>query len=172
MTAPAAAPLTSGFVNFFLAWADVAYQTGDMWLSASTVVRLRTEQMLRAAPAPSATDLEEMALMGHEKLAAASESAAAVADRLHTLGYGLPQRALRHALEAGGAMVGLAVSTSPAQAAEQTGRLLRAAARTAATGTHYGSAAARLAQRALKPIRARTTANAQRLSALAPAAAA
>jgi len=96
---------------------------------------------------------------------------------LHTMQFDLPQRAVRHGLEAASALVALALSTSPAQAADQTERLLRATARSAAAGTHFSSAAARVAQRGLKPIHARATANAQRLSAgafraPAPAAAA
>jgi len=166
-TSPA---LTSRFFNPLMLWADLAYRTGDMLLSSSTVIRLRTEQMLRTALAPSAADLGEMALMGQEKLAAASEATTAMANQLHTLQYDLPQRAVRHGLEAASALVALALSTSPAQAADHTGRLLRATARSAAAGTHFGSGAARVAQRGLKPIHARATANALRLSAGAPAA--
>ena len=161
---PTAAPI-SRFFNPFMLWADVACKTGDMWLSASTVIGLRTGQMLRSGMSPSAADLDELTLMGLEKLAAASEATGAMANQLHTVQYDLPQRAVRHGLEALNAMVALAASSSPDQLADHTERLLRATARSAAAGTQLGSAAARVALRGLKPIHSRATANAQRLSA-------
>ena len=155
--------MSSRYFNPIALWADVAAKTGDMLLSSSTVVQIRTGRLMRSALAPTDADLREFGLMGHEKVAAASESGSAMVSQLHATQFALTHRAVRQSLQAAEAMAALMVSISPAQAAAQTRRLLNAVNRSAATGSQLSSAAARIAQRGLRPIHSRATSNATRL---------
>ena len=83
---------TSRFFNPFMLWTDVALKTQEMLLSSGSVIQIRTERMAKAGLAPSAADLAEFQLMSHEKLAAASESGAAIVNQLHTTSYSLLNR--------------------------------------------------------------------------------
>ena len=164
--------MRSRYFNPFALWADVAAKTGHMLLSSSTVVQIRTGRLLRGALNPSDDDIHEFGLMGHEKLAAASESGSAMVSQLHATQFALTHRVVRQSLQAAEALAALMVSMSPAQAAAQTQRLLKASNRTAASASQLSSAAARIAQRGLRPIYARATSNASRLvKAQEPAAA-
>jgi hypothetical protein len=165
-------PMPSRYFNPIALWADVAAKTGDMLLSSSTVVQIRTGQLWRGALASTDVDLHEFGLMGQEKVAAVSESGSAMVSQLHATQFALTHRAVRQALQAGEALAALMVSTSPAQAATQARRLLSATSRSAATATQLSSAGARIAQRGLRPIYSRATSNATRLlKAQAPVAA-
>lgn len=155
---------SSRFFNPLMLWADVALKTQEMLLSSGSVIQIRTERMARAGLAPSAEDLIEFQLMGHEKLAAVSESGAAVANQLHTTSFSLAQRSMRHWLGGATAWVGLATSLTPAQAAAHSHELFNAGSRAVATASQIGSASARVVQRGLKPIHAKATANARRLA--------
>ncbi|WP_219214719.1 polyhydroxyalkanoate granule-associated phasin [Variovorax boronicumulans] len=155
---------SSRFFNPLMLWADVALTTQEMLWSAAAVIQLRTERMARAGLAPSAADQVEFQLMGQEKLAAASESGAAIVQQLHTTGHALTQRTVRDWLSATTAWLGLATSLTPAQAAAHSHALLNAGNRSLANATQIGSAGARVVQRGLKPIHARATANARRLA--------
>lgn len=155
---------SSRFFNPFLLWADVAFKTHEMLLHSGSVIHLRTERMAKAGLSPSDTDLAEMQLMGHEKLAAATESGAAIANQLHSTQFGLVNRAVRHWLGGAVALASLATSTTPTEIATHGRALAGAATRTAATLSQLSSAGARIAQRGLKPIHAKATANARRLA--------
>ena len=157
-------PFATRFFNPLMLWADVALKTQEMLVSAGSVIQLRTERIARAGLAPSAEDLVEFQLMGQEKLAAVSESGAAVAHQWHTTGFSLAQRSVRHWLGGATAWVGLATSLTPAQAVAHSHALFDAGSRAAATASQIGSAGARIAQRGLKPIHAKATANARRLA--------
>ena len=164
--------MTSRYFNPLALWADVVAKTGDMLLSSSTVVQIRTDRMLRSGMSPSEADIHEFGLMNHEKVAAVSESGTAMVSQLHATQFALTHRVVRQSLQAAEALAALMVSVSPAQAAAQAQRLLKASNRTAATVSQLSSAAARIAQRGLRPIYARATSNASRLvKAQAPAAA-
>ncbi|MGJ7492673.1 polyhydroxyalkanoate granule-associated phasin [Variovorax sp. ZT4R33] len=154
---------SSRFFNPLMLWADVALKTQEMLLSSGSVIQHRTERMAKAGLAPTPADLVEFQLMGHEKLAAVSESGAAIANQLHTTGYSLLNRSLRHWLSGASAWAGLATSLTPAQAAAHSHALFSAGHQAVATATQLGSAGARVAQRGLKPIHAKATANARRL---------
>jgi hypothetical protein len=156
---------SSRFFNPFMLWADVAFKTQEMLLYSSSVIQLRTERMAKAGLSPSDTDLAEMQLMGHEKLAAATESGAAIANQLHSTHFALVNRALRHWLGGAVALASLATSTTPAQISTNGLAVVGAATRSAATLSQLSSAGARIAQRGLKPIHAKASANALRLAA-------
>ncbi|RZI65827.1 MAG: hypothetical protein EOP79_10070 [Variovorax sp.] len=139
-------------------------KTQEMLMSSGAVIQVRTGRMAKAGLAPSAEDITEFQLMGQEKLAAVSESSAAVANQLHTSGFSLAQRSMRHWLSGATAWVGLATSLTPAQAVAHSHELFNASSRAVATASQIGSAGARIAQRGLKPIHAKATANARRLA--------
>jgi len=152
------------FFNPLMLWTDVALKTNEMLMFAGSVIQMRTQRMAQAGLAPSPADIDEMQRMGHEKLEAATESGAAIANQLHTTNYALTKRAVQHWFGSANALVNLATSTSPAQALSHGNRWMNAAVRSAANATQLSSAAARIAQRGLRPIHARTTSNAHRLS--------
>jgi len=152
------------FFNPLLLWADVALKTGEMWLSAGSVIQMRTTRMAQAGLAPNAADIEEMQLMGHEKLEAVTESGAAIANQIHTTHFALMNRAVQHWFGGANALFGIATSLSPAQILTHGQRLLNAATRSVATASQLSSAGARIAQRGLRPIHAKATSNARRLS--------
>ncbi len=152
------------FFNPLMLWSDVAFKASEMLVSAGSVIQMRTQRMAQAGLQPSPADIEEMQLMGHEKLEAATESGAAMTNQLQITTYALVNRAVQHWFGSANALVGLATSTSPAQAMSHGNRFVNAATRSAATATQLTSAAARIAQRGLRPIHAKATANARRLS--------
>ncbi|MGK6309495.1 polyhydroxyalkanoate granule-associated phasin [Variovorax sp. DT-64] len=155
---------SSRFFNPFMLWADVAFKTQEMLLYSSSVIQLRTERMAKAGLSPSDADLAEMQLMSHEKLAAATESGVAIANQLHSTQFALVNRAVRHWLGGAVALASLATSTTPEQISIHGQAFVGAATRSAATLSQLSSAGARIAQRGLKPIYAKASANALRLA--------
>ena len=151
--------------NPLMLWVDVALKTHEMLLSSGSVIQMRTERMAKAGLLPSEVDLAEFQLMSHEKLAAASESGAAMANQLHTTQFALVNRAVKHWLSSGAALFSLATSTTAAQAVGHAEAFGSAAARSAEAVSQLSSASARIAQRGLKPIHAKATSNARRLFA-------
>lgn len=145
-------------------WADVALKTGEMLVSSSSVIQVRTGRMARHGLHPSPADLREMQLMGDEKMAAASESGAAMANQLNTTHHALLNRAVQQWLGSANALLALATSLTPAQALARGQAFVHTATRAAGTATQLSSASARIAQRGLKPIHAKATANARRLA--------
>lgn len=157
--------MTSRFFNPLLLWTDVAAQTGAMLLSSSTVIQIRTDRLLRDALSPGQADVQEIGLMGQEKLQAASESGAAMANHLHTVHFALPQRAVRLSFQSAEAMAQLFAAISPAEVATRLQRLLNISNRSVATVSQLCSASARIAQRGLRPVQERAASNARRLLA-------
>ena len=164
MTFMSAALSSPRFFNPFMLWVDVALKTQEMLMYSGSVIQLRTGLMAKAGLVPSDADLAEMQLMGHEKLAAATESSSAIANQLHSTQFALVNRAMRQWLGGAVALVSLATSTTPAQIATHGRALAVAATRSAATLSQLSSAGARIAQRGLKPIHAKASANALRLA--------
>ncbi len=152
------------FFNPLLLWADVLLKTTEMLLSSSAVIQLRTQRMAAHGLAPTPADLRELQRMGNEKLSAGNASAAAMANQLHTTGFALAQRAVRRSAQSAEAWAALASSATPAQALTRAQSWVDATWRATATATQLSGAAARMAQRGLKPIHATATANARRLS--------
>ena len=164
MTFMSAALSSPRFFNPFMLWVDLAHKKQEKLLYYSSVIQLRTGLMAKAGLAPNDADLAEMQLMGHEKLAAATESGSAIANQLHSTQFALVNRAMRQWLGGAVALVSLATSTTPAQIATHGRALAVAATRSAATLSQLSSAGARIAQRGLKPIHAKASANALRLA--------
>jgi hypothetical protein len=155
---------TSRFFNPLMLWVDVALKTNEMLLSSGSVIQVRTQRMAQAGLSPSADDLVEMQLMGQEKLDAATESGAAIANQMHTTHFALLNRAVRQWWAGAAALFGLTTSASPAQFARHVDALAHATTRAVANFSQLSSASARIAQRGLKPIHAKATSNARRLA--------
>jgi hypothetical protein len=73
---------TPAVFNPFMLWADFAMKAMEMLVSSGQVIGTRVDQMARAGHNPSARDIKEFALMGSEKMKAATESSLAVATRM------------------------------------------------------------------------------------------
>ena len=146
-------------------WADVALTTSEMLVSSNSVTRIRTLRMAEHGMLPDASDMREMRLMSDEKLAAAGESGAAIASQLHATHANLVQGAEQWLLSAS-ALMALATGATPAQAVRRSEAFVNATTRAAATITRLSSAGARITRRGLKPIHAKATSNARRLSAV------
>ena len=117
--------------------------------------------MLAAGAVPSARDRREFALMGQEKVDAASDSTRAVMAQFANAGAKMNARATRQMLSGTSALMSLMCSRSPAQFVARQAALVRAMNGSASTSASLS--AARLARGALKPFHARATANAKRL---------
>ena len=157
------------FFNPLMLWTDVALTTGEMLVSSNSVIRIRTLRMAEHGLLPDASDMREMRLMGDEKLAAASESGSAIASQLHATQANLVRGAEQWLLSAS-ALMALATSATPAQAVRRSEAFVHATTRAAATTSRLSSAGARITQRGLKPIHAKATSNARRLSSATRAA--
>jgi hypothetical protein len=144
-------------------WVDVALKTNEMLLSSTSVIQVRTQRIAKAGLSPSEDDLLELQRMGQEKLEAATESGAAIANQLHTTHFALVNRAVQQWAGGASALFRIATSTSPAQAVVHVDAFNSAVTRSAVTLSQLSSAGARIVQRGLKPIHARATSNARRL---------
>jgi hypothetical protein len=112
---------------------------------------------------PNPSDQREFALMGQEKIEAAAESARAMAEFVMTMNRQLGAQAFSQMLTGSTAMISLAASRSVGQSIELQGELVRTMTESALTATQLPNSAGLLAQQAVKPIHARTRANARRL---------
>jgi hypothetical protein len=151
------------FTNPFLVWTRLAWKTGEMMLASAQVIHHRTGRMAAAGATPSARDRREFALMGQEKIEAGVESASAMAAQMMMMNPLLGARAVKHMMTGAAAVMSLAASRTAGQAIARRAKLVRTMTQSAATTAQLSGAAARLAQRGLKPIHSRATANAKRL---------
>ena len=157
---------TARLANPLMQWLDLALKTNEMLLSSGSVIRMRTERIAKAGLTPSAADLAEFQLMGHEKLAAASESGIAMVKQWHSSHFSLANKAVQQWLQSTTAFFSMAGSVTPAQAAARGNAFVQTAARTASTAGQLSGTAARIAREGLKPIHAAATSNARRLAEL------
>ena len=141
-------------------------KTGEMMLASAQVIGHRTHRMSRAGPTPNVRDRREFALMGHEKIEASVESAQAIATQLAKMNPLLGANAARQMLASATALMSLATSRSVGEAMTRQAELIRAVTQSAAAASQLSGSTARVAQRGLKPVHARATANARRLGKL------
>lgn len=157
--------LTS-LANPLLLWTDLALKTGETMLASAQVISHRTSRMSKAGPTPNARDRREFALLGHEKIEASVESAQAIAMQLLKVSPLLAAHASRQMLASATALMSLAASGSVGEAMMRQAALIRSVTQSAATASRLSGSTAQVAQRGLKPIHARATANARRLGKL------
>src|SRR5512137_3174057 len=145
--------------NPFSVWTDLAMNTCEMMMASAEVIGHRTGRMAVAGPIPNASDQREFALMGQDKIEAAAESARAMAEFVMTMNRQLGAQAFSQMLTG----FSLAASSSIGQSLERQGDLVRTMTESAITASQLPNSAGLLAQSAVKPIYARTKANARRL---------
>ncbi len=151
-------------MNPFLMWSRLAWKTGEMAIAATQVIGRRTTRFALAGPLPSAPDQREFALMGREKGEAALESARAVGVRMLALNQQFVALAFKQMLSASAALMSIAASRTAAESVERQSKLARETlATTVAVASKLSASTAQLAQRALKPVHTRVSANARRL---------
>ena len=155
----------ASFFNPAMLWADFAMKSTEMLISSGQVIGSRVDQMARAGATPSASDRKEFALMGSEKVRAATESGLAMATRLQSMNGNLWLRAWQQWFAGGNALMSLASSKTLGQAVERQGAVYRNLARSAGTASQLSNATARLAHSGLAPVHRAATANARRLRA-------
>ena len=147
-----------------LQWSALANQATEMMLASAQVISHRTGRMATAGPAPSADDLDEFSLMTQEKFEAAAESSLSVAAHCLQLNQQLWTQMLAQMQDAMRAMVSAATSSSLAESMTHQATLITAMSPSVDAHTQLSNAAADLTRRALDPIHARATANAERLA--------
>jgi len=156
-------PRASSSNNPFLLWTRLAWKTGEMMLASAQVIHHRTSRMAAAGAAPSASDRREFSLMGQEKVDAGVESANAMFAQMMSMNPMLGPRAFRHMMAGATALMSLAASRTAGQALARQAKLVRTMTASAATTGQLARATARVAERGLKPVHSRATANAKRL---------
>jgi hypothetical protein len=149
--------------NPAMLWADLAMKATEMMVSSAEVIGNRVDQITRAGANPSPRDIREIALMGSEKVKAATESNLAVAMRMQSQNLQIFTRAWQQWLTSLGAMAALTTSRSFGEALTRQNSLFNALSRSGRTHSQISSDTARLAHAALKPVHAASTANAKRL---------
>ncbi len=152
-----------GAGNPFLPWAELAWKMGEMSIASAQVIAHRTARMAAAGSAPNARDRQEFALMGQEKIDAATESARAFAVQLTAMNLKFGARAFRHMVTGAAALTALAASRGVGQSLARQAELAEILAQSAVTAFGFSDSTARLARHSLRPIRARALANARRL---------
>lgn len=150
--------------NPFVLWTSLAFKTAEMMTASAQVIGHRTKRMATAGPTPNARDRREFSLMGQEKMEAASESVQAMAKHMTTINQQIGAQAVSQMLAGATDILSLATSRTAGQAVARQARLIRTLTRGAVSAPRLSSSAARLAQRGLKPIHSRATANAKRLA--------
>jgi hypothetical protein len=152
-------------LNPFLMWTDLAFKSGEMLLASAQVIGHRTHRMALAGPTPNARDRREFTLMGAEKIAAAAESAQAMAMSMLKLNQEVHALAFRQMLTGATSMMSLASSRTTGQSVARQARLVRASlADSAAATSQLSASTARLVDKGLKPVRSRAKGNARRLA--------
>ena len=147
----------------FTIWTRLAFKTGEMMMASAQVIGHRTNRIVTAGSTLNERDRREFSLMGQEKMEAASESVQAMARHMMTINQQIGAQAVGQMLAGATDILSLATSRTAGQALARQAKLMRTLTRGVASASQLSTAAARLAQRGLKPIHSRATANAKRL---------
>jgi hypothetical protein len=146
-------------------WSSLAMKTGEMMLASAQVINHRTGRIARAGASPNSRDRREFTLMGQEKIAAASESAQAVAARVLNLNQQIGTIAFNQLVTGTAGIVALATARTIAQSGKAQAELMRdTISSSAKTASQLADSVARVAHQGLKPVHSRATANAKRLA--------
>jgi hypothetical protein len=152
-------------VNPFLTWTNLAFKTAETMLASAQVIGNRTNRMALAGMAPNARDRREFALMSTEKVAAAAESAQAMALSMIRLNQRFGTLAFNQMLTGASAMISLASSRTTGQSIARQARLVRETMANSAIATsQISTSTGRLVNNGLKPIHSRAKGNAKRLA--------
>lgn len=158
-------PLYALNINPLTIWSKFAWKIGEMMLASMHVSGHRSHRILSASHPLSDVDRREFALMRQEKVAAAAESAQAMALALLKFNQQFAEIAFRQIVTGTSAIMSLAASRTPGESVARQTRLLRETMTHSAVATsQLSQSAARVAQRGLTPIHSRATANSKRLA--------
>lgn len=152
------------FANPMAVWSGLAWKTAEMLMASAQVIGHRTGRLASAGTQPNVRDRREFALMGQEKMDAATESAQAMATQLTAMNLQFGLRSFQHLMTLSAALMSLASSRTAGQSIARHTYLVRAMTDSAATASTISASALRLAHDGLRPIHARATANARRLA--------
>jgi len=152
-------------MNPFVLWSRVAWKTGAMAIAAAQVIGYRTGGLAHGGAVASPHNRREFALMGQEKGQAALASTQAAGARLLMLNQQAAAMAFEHMLSMSAALLSIAASRTPAEAAERQSKLVRGAmASSALAVSKLSGSTARVARAALTPVHARVSGNVRRLA--------
>jgi hypothetical protein len=140
-------------------------KTGEMMLASAQVINHRTGRMAAAGLAPNLRDRREFALMGQEKIAAASESAQAIAARMLNLNQQMGTLAFNHLVAGTAGIMSVATAQTIAQSSKARAELMRdTMSSSAKVAAQLADSVAQIAHHGMKPVHSRATANAKRLA--------
>ncbi|OGB23251.1 MAG: hypothetical protein A3I66_08920 [Burkholderiales bacterium RIFCSPLOWO2_02_FULL_57_36] len=146
-------------------WTGLAMKTGEMMLASAQVINHRTGRIAAAGSSPNSRDRREFALMGREKVAAASESAQAVAARMLNLNQQMGAIAFNHLIAGAAGIMSVATARTIAQSSKAQAEFMRdTMSSSAKAASQLTDSVARIAHHGLKPVHSRATANAKRLA--------
>jgi hypothetical protein len=152
------APTFNAMSSLAPIWWKNAAQTWEIALAAPFVVAARSARLLTGQASPTARDSRERFLMGYEKFETFGESLMAMSAQAWRLNLDLVAQSARYWWAAWPGMIPAARTTTVL--ADAHAAMLRNAA---AGTTRLAAAAPRIAQKGLKPVHRRVTANAKRL---------
>ena len=147
-------------------WSRLAVTTGEMLLASANVIHHRTQRMAKASVPPNPRDRREFSRMVKEKGEAARDSAQAMTSQIIKLNQQLGKEAMRQMLVGAADAMAVVSSKTPAQALARQAKLQHSLKKSAAAATKLSKATALVAQKGLRPIHARATANSKRLGQL------
>lgn len=151
--------------NPFTLWTGLAVKTGEMILASAQVISHRTGRIVAAGASPDARDRRELALMSQEKIAAASESANAIAARMFNLNQQIGTIAVNQMAASAAGILSLSAARTLAQSGKVHTEFVRESMSSSArAASQLADSVARVAHHGLKPVHSRATANARRLA--------
>jgi hypothetical protein len=146
--------------NPFVAWTRLAWQTGELMVSSGEVIGWRMAGTALASPHGQ----REIALMSSEKVQAAVESGYAIWWSMARMNQQFAALALKQVFAGAAGVMALASSRTAAETLGRQTRLVGdSIAASASAASQLSGSTARLAQRALTPVRSRAARNAKRL---------
>lgn len=146
-------------------WMELAHKTTETLLASAQVISHRADRFVGAGPAPSPRDLHEFNLMGQEKMEAVFESSQAMSIEALQTNFELWNGFIGQLQAGTAAFLALAGSRDLPESMRRQAALIDTLLQEAAVAAaDFGCAPARLAHSGLRPIHARATANAVRLS--------
>jgi len=150
--------------NPFLLWMKLGVRTNEMLLASAQVIGHRTARMASATPIPSEPDQREFALMGQEKIEAATAAAQAMAAHAMASNPEFGIQAFSQMMTGVSDWMSLGASRTTDEMIARQAKLMRTLTEAVLSTSQLAVPAARMAEAGLQPIHAKATANARRLN--------
>lgn len=146
----------------FMLWNTLAWQTAQMLTASLQVIGHRAPNVIRAASWPTPSGMNEIAMMGGEKVAAATQSAQEMTAHALAMDPLMGMRLFNQALASSGALLSLARSRTPLEAVSRHAVAARKIADTGESALRLSHSTAKLLTRGLRPVHARVKINAKK----------